>query len=319
MFHDQGHRACEPRIGSFTILEVHRVDDRSTPESLEASFQDTGFGRIEHHRQRRGRREPECHLGHVLDAISTDVVHAEVQDVGTVADLIARDLHTLLPGLIEHRLAKSLRAVRIGALTDGQVCGVLYEGHLLVQARDGGDWMGLSCVHGQSGHALDERPDVLGCGPAAATYERQPVFEYEVLVCIREFLGSQRVVRAVRRDDRQACVRHGAQSDAGLLAQRPQVFAHLQRACRTVQPDDIDSERLEGCERSTDLGPEKHRPRRLDGHLRDDGEIESRGIQRAPGTDERSLGLEQVLGGLDQNGVDSTIDEALHLDAITVP
>jgi hypothetical protein len=98
----------------------------------------------------------------------------------------------------------------------------------------------------------------------------------------------------------------------------PQVLAHLGGAGGAVQPDAVDAQRLQSSERGPDLAAEQHRPGGLHGHLDDDGQVLPRRRQRPLGADDRGLGLQEVLRGLDEDGVDAAVDEAADLLGVGV-
>src|SRR5665647_2888118 len=66
--------------------------------------------------QRAGRCEPADDLLHVLDAITADVVDADVQQVGAVLGLVAGDLDALIPAGGQHRLLERLGTIGVRAL-----------------------------------------------------------------------------------------------------------------------------------------------------------------------------------------------------------
>jgi hypothetical protein len=85
--------------------------------------------------------------------------------------------------------------------------------------------------------------------------------------------------------------------------QVPEVFAHLRRPGGAVEADEVDLERFDGGERRTDLAAEQHRARRLDRDLREQRQLDAGRSERSPGAVDRRLGLQQVLRGLDEDGV----------------
>ena len=236
----------------------------------------------------------------------------------SVADLRPRDFDAVIPALLEHRIAKGPRAVRIRALADRQVRGVLAEWNGLVERGRRG--IGLRCTRADfaTAHAIDDRLEVRRRGAAASADEAEPVIADECLVGIGEFVGAEGVIRAIGGEDGQAGIRHRGDADEGCARERAQVLAHLARAGRAVEPDHVDAEGLEGGKRRADLCAEQHGPGGLDGHLRDDREICSGGVQGTPRAKERSLRLEQILRGLDQDGIDPALDHARHLDLIRI-
>lgn len=97
-----------------------------------------------------------------------------------------------------------------------------------------------------------------------------------------------------------------------------QVFAHLGGAGGAVQADHVDAERLQRGERGADLGAQQHGAGGLDGHGADQRDGDAERLHRAPGADDGGLGLEEVLGGLDEQGVSPAGDQALGVDLVGV-
>ena len=91
------------------------------------------------------------------------------------------------------------------------------------------------------------------------------------------------------------------------------MLAHLRRAGGAVQADHVDAERLQRGQRRADLRAEQHRAGGLDGDLGEDRHVHAGGGHRALGADDRGLGLQQVLRGLDQQRVDPAVDQAAAL------
>lgn len=95
------------------------------------------------------------------------------------------------------------------------------------------------------------------------------------------------------------------------------MLAHLGGAGGAVEADHVDAERLEGRERRADLGAEQHGAGGLDGDRADQGGWR-RWRQGAAGAEDRGLGLQQVLGGLHQEGVRATGDHAFGIGLVGV-
>jgi hypothetical protein len=96
------------------------------------------------------------------------------------------------------------------------------------------------------------------------------------------------------------------------------VLAHLGRAGGAVEADELDAERFERGESGPDLRAEQHGAGGLDGHLHHDRQVGAGGLQGAARADERGLGLQQVLTGLDEQCVRAAGDEARCLLLIPV-
>ena len=83
------------------------------------------------------------------------------------------------------------------------------------------------------------------------------------------------------------------------------MLAHLGGPGGAVQADHVDAERLERGERGADLAAHEHRARGLDGHLDEDRQPDAGLGDRLLAAVDRGLGLQQVLRGLDEEGVGS--------------
>ncbi len=310
---DQRDDLGEARARSVAVLVVHRVDDRPAAEHLQAGLEDRRLGGVQHDRQRGGGGQPAGELAHVTGAVTAHVVHAQVEQVRPVADLGAGDLDARLPVLGQHGLAEGLGPVGVGPLPDGQVRGVLAEGHGLVQRGGGSLGDVFAGADLTPAHPLHHRAQVLRRRPAAATDQGQAVVTGEVVVGRGQLGRGQRVVRAVGREHRQPRIGHRRHGHLRVAREMAQVLAHLGRARRTVQADHVDAQRLEGGEGRADLGAEEHRAGRLDRDLGDQGHPAPRCGHRAAGSDEGRLGLQEVLGGLDQHRVDPALEEPCDL------
>ncbi len=315
---DKRHDPGEPRVRAVAVLVVDRVDQSAPAELLKAGLQHRGLGRVQDDWQRARRRQPARHHAHVLDAVAADVVHAEVEEVGPLAALLAGDLDAVIEPPLEHRLAEGLGAVGVRPLADGEVRGVLAERHMHVQRRRARLGAGAARPQLAPADPLDDLAQVLGGGPAAAAGEGQPVVAYERLVGVGELGRGERVGRAVGPEHGQASVGHAGQPDPGVPGQVAQVLGHLGGAGRAVQPDQVDAERLEGAQRRPDLGAQQHRSGGLDGDLGDDGQVRPGGRQRAPGAHDRGLGLEEVLRRLDEERVGAAGDQPGRLRLVRV-
>ncbi len=182
-----------------------------------------------------------------------------------LADLVAGHLHAVVPAGLQHGLAELLGPVGVRPLADGEVRGVLAERHGLVER--GGAGLGARIADGGSEGAgpLDDLAQMLGRRTAAAADQGQAVVGHEGFLGVRQTLRAEREVRAVLGQHRQAGVRHAHQRRTRVLGQITQVLAHLGRARRAVQPDQVDAQRLQGGQRGADLGAEQHDAGRLEG------------------------------------------------------
>ena len=152
---------------------------------------------------------------------------------------------------------------------------------------------------------------MLGGGAAAAADEVQAVVAYEGLLRVGQALGVEREVGAVLGEDRQAGVGHAQQRGAGVAGQIAQVFAHLGGAGGAVQADHVDAEGLQRGQRGADLRAEQHGAGGLEGHGDQQRYLDAGRLHGAAGAQDRRLRLEEVLGGLDDEGVGAAGEQAL--------
>lgn len=152
---------------------------------------------------------------------------------------------------------------------------------------------------------------MLRSGTAAAADQGEAVLGDEGLLGVGQLRCRQRVVRPVLAQHRQARVRHARQRDTGVPGQVAQVLAHLGGAGGAVQADHVDAQRLQRRQRGTDLRPQQHGAGRLHGHRTDHRQVGAGRLERPAGTENGGLGLQEVLGGLHQQGVRAAGDHAL--------
>ena len=89
-----------------------------------------------------------------------------------------------------------------------------------------------------------------------------------------------------------------------------QVLAHLGRPGGAVEPDEIDAQRGERRQGGADLRAEQHGAGGLDGDLGEHRQFDPGRAQRTTRPHDGRLGLQQVLRGLDQDGVRAAGHEA---------
>src|SRR5690606_20803162 len=115
--------AGEAGLGSGAVLVVDGVDDGAPAQLLQPGADDVDLGGGQDDRQGGGGGEPAGQFAHVGDAVAADVVHAQVEHVRALADLLAGQFDAVVPAALEHGLAELLGAVGVGPLADRQVGG----------------------------------------------------------------------------------------------------------------------------------------------------------------------------------------------------
>ena len=124
----QGHHPVEPGSSFLTVLEVGRVEHGPPADPLQTGVENLRLGGIEHDGNADLAGEPPRQLIHVPGAVPSDIVDAEVDQVGAFADLIASHLDTTVPVFGQQCFAKLLGAVGVGSFADDQERCVLAEG-----------------------------------------------------------------------------------------------------------------------------------------------------------------------------------------------
>ena len=270
---DQPHHPLVPRVRPVAVLEVHRVDHRPAAEQLQPGLDDRRLGGVEHERERARGGQPADDLLHVVDAVTADVVDADVEQVGPVAGLVAGDLDAGRP--------TGPRAWPRGRpWSRWRSCARRWRG-TEASCRNGTVWYSEATAgSGRGRRGLDRRPadrlddlaQVLGRRAAAAADQGEPELLDELGVGLGELGRRQRVGRALLGQHGQPGVGHAGDRDAGVARQVAQVLAHLGRAGGAVQADRVDAQRLERGQRSADLRAEEHGAGGLDGDLDHDGQ-----------------------------------------------
>ena len=91
------------------------------------------------------------------------------------------------------------------------------------------------------------------------------------------------------------------------------MLVHLAWAGRAVEAEHVGPHRRERGEGGTDLGAHQHAAGGLHGDLELDGHLAPDGSHRPPAPDERGLGLQEVVDGLDEEEVDAAVEQPARL------
>ena len=125
----QREEAIEASAGGVPILEVHRVEDRTSADPLECRLGDGCFGGVDDEGDGRLGGEALGHLCHVADSVGAGVVDANIEEMGALAGLVAGHSDRRLPVTCEHRVPEALRAVRVRPFPDDKERELLFERH----------------------------------------------------------------------------------------------------------------------------------------------------------------------------------------------
>ena len=310
VFDDHRHDLGEPGLRAVAVLVVDRVDDRAAAEALQTGLDHRGLGGVQHDRQRRCGGHPAGHLGHVDGAVAAHVVDAQVQHVRAVPGLRAGDLDAVVPPAVQHGLAECLGAVGVRPFADHQDGRFLLERHLLVQRGQARFVAWAPPGRLDLADRLHHRAQVLRGGAAASADQAESEFGDEPAQRRRQLVRIQRVDGPLGTEFGQAGVGHRRHPELRVLGQVPQVLTHLGRAGGAVQADEVGVQRGQRGQRRADLGAEQHGAGGLHGDVHDHRNGDAAGGHGAAGTDDRGLGLQQVLAGLHDDRVDAALQHA---------
>ncbi|MPM70817.1 hypothetical protein SDC9_117778 [bioreactor metagenome] len=317
---DQRHHPLEAGVRAVAVFEVDRVDDGPARKMIETGFDHGGLGRVEHHRQGHGAGEPGREFDHVLGPVASDIVDTQIDDVCPGTGLVASDLDALVPVAREHRLAEGLRTVRVGALPDRQIAGVLFQRDIGIQRGHRVDHLGGALLdRALRADGLNELTDVFGGGAAASAHQGQAALVDVVVQGTSQFGRLQRIARTLGGQLGQTGVGHRRQADTRMAREIAQMLTHLGWTGRAVESQNVDAQRREGCQRGADLAAQQHRPGGLDRDRHEDRQVVGTGCRAGPlGADHRGLGLLQVLAGLDLDCIDAAADHGLDLRLVGI-
>ncbi len=315
----EGKDLVEPRAGALTLLEVCGVEDALTTGMAQAGLHDLHLGGVEHQGERRLGREPAGHDVHVDRPVAADVVDADIEDVRPLLDLVAGHLNAGVDVAFEQGVAELPRAVGVGPLSDDQERGVLLVRDVGVEgcaprlerrlALDG---------HTVQSDLVHDCPQVVRCRSTATTDDVHSELGHEALVGVCKLCRCEVVMRASIDDRRETSVRETGDECPRVLAQVSDVFDHLRRAGRTVEADDIGTHGLEGGERRADLGAQEHPTGGLYGDLDHQWDVDAHALHHLARREHRGLALEHVLDRLDEDRVDSAVEQSFHLGDVRV-
>ena len=299
--HDAG-LANELRLA---FLEGDRIHHRLALQTFEPGYQHRELRGVDHHRHTRDVRlshqqvEKRHHSGLRVEQA---FVHVDVDDLGTVLDLIARDRER--PGKIAglDQLAKARRAGDVGALADIHEWNFRrererFETREPKPRRDPRDW-----ARRLAGDRAHDGPDVFGRAAAAAADDVDETGGGEFLDLCTHHRGA-----LVISPERvwQAGVGIGADQRVGDLRHLGDVGPQLAGAERTVR--NRVPERGRGLPREQASGTIGDGARDHDRHTR------TALLANIRNRVERRLGVERVENGLDQQDVGAAVEQPADL------
>ena len=136
---------------------------------------------------------------------------------------------------------------------------------------------------------------------------------------LRHRLGLERVDgvagAGVERQPRIGDARHGSR---GILCEIADRFPHVFRTGRAIEPNHIDTKRLERCHGARDVGAEQHSTARVERDLRLDRHASADLGEETLEAGDCCLHLEDVLRRLDEKDIHSAFDQVLGLRVVVL-
>jgi hypothetical protein len=234
-------------------------------------------------------------------------------------DLLACDEHDLVVILLEQEPLDLARALRVDPFADQQRRAVLFEGGR--GHRRSGELQGLRLREPAALAARDacERRDVGGRRAAATADRVHAEIGNEGRQFARHLLGRLGIDRlAFGAHQRQARIGHDRDEAARVLHEIAHRIAHVRRARRTIEADDVDRERVERCGNGANIGAEQHAARYVERRLRLDRNASQTALELARDARDRGFHLQEILARLDQQQIDAAFDEMPRLFAVDV-
>ena len=114
----------------FTGFQRNGIDDGFALEAFQASLDHFPFGRIQHDRNScdfRFRCDQVQKTPHGADRIQHGFVHVDIDDLGTVFDLLTRDCQCLVVFLVQNHPGESLRTRDVRAFADIDEQGIIVD------------------------------------------------------------------------------------------------------------------------------------------------------------------------------------------------
>ncbi len=151
-------------------------------------------------------------------------------------------------------------------------------------------------------------------GAAAAADHVDAVLGHEALEPLREFGGSERVLRVTGDQFGQAGIGLDRNKTRPILAKPFDVLGHFARAGRAIEPDHRHGERLDDGRCGGDIGADQQAAGGFDRDLNQKRRVRVCVLARPLGAIDRRLDLQRILAGLDDDRVDPACDQPVALN-----
>ena len=295
----QSHDPVQSAPGGFAVFEVGRVEDRSSTNVDQCGFHDFRFGGVNDQGGACRGGKPLRDFVHIGGPVAAYIIHAHIEDVSPLPDLLIGHLGTGVPISGQHRVTKGPRTVGIGALANDQKTVVLGDGNRGVDAGDRWFEQSGSWAWSEIFDRLHNHSKMFWGGPATSANDADPEVSHMMTMKLGKFWWRQVIVGPAIHHAREPGVGEHADGHRGMLRQVPQMFLHFGGPGRTVDTDHIRAHRCEGGQGRTNFGTHQHPPRGLHGDLDLNRDLSTLGCHCPSAADHGGLDLQQVHTGFD--------------------
>ena len=171
---------------------------------------------------------------------------------------------------------------------------------------------------GEIAASLDDGCEMIRGGAAASADDVHAEFGDESGVMFCELIRSEVVVHMPIHDARETGVGDAGDRHPGMRREVTQMLSHFDRPGGAVDADDIGSQRIDGGERSCDLGTRQHATGEFHGDLHLEGDLDTDRAHRPAGAVHRRLHGEQIEHGLDDDQVDTAGEQTMALLLVVI-
>ena len=285
---------------------------------LQRRLDHRGFRAVDHQRRIHRTGETADHLVHLRHLVAADEGGADIQAVGTLADLLAAHGDAAVPVGLFLQFAPFLRAIGIATLADGEEGVFLPQGDGLIQRGDGGHPDRLARDGGRAEAAAFtehrvQRLDMRDGGAAAAADQVHAVLGHEPFHPAGHFLGAKGIAGLAVHQFRQTGIRLHRQQARPVGGEPADMLGHFLRAGGTVQAHQRHIQRFDHRGGGGDIGADQQRAGGFHRDLHEDRRIGAGRRAGDLGAVHRGLDLQRVLAGLDQDRVHAAGDQATAL------
>ena len=166
--------------------------------------------------------------------------------------------------------------------------------------------------------AINNGSEMFRSCSAAATNDVHAEFGDKPFMMFGKSLGGEVVVHVAVNNAGKTSIRNARNGHAGMCCEMTEVLTHFHRTSRAVDADDVGMKGINCCEGSGDFGTGQHASGEFHCDLHLNGEFLALGPHSPAGTVHGGLHGEQVEHGLDDQQIDTTLDQRPTLRFVVV-